>query len=168
MKEVRLTQGQVALVDDADYERVIALRWYAHRSHGRGTWYAVRWEGQPKRVHVGMHRFILGVTNEKQVDHRDGNGLNNQRYNLRIATKAQNRYNRGPQRDNTSGYKGVTRNSSGRWVAQIKKHRRLYRGGTFDDPADAARAYDRLARELHGEFAWPNFPEERSEASHES
>lgn len=69
MKEVKLTQGQVALVDDEDFERVSEAGWHAQKRR-RGTWYAARWEGWPKRTYVRMHRFILGVTDERQVDHR--------------------------------------------------------------------------------------------------
>jgi hypothetical protein len=125
-------------------------KWYVVRSAGRRGKYAY------------MHREIMGVTDpEILVDHRDGDGLNNQDDNLRICNDAQNGHNRGKQKRNTSGYKGVTWNKNkGKYQAQIMVNRRYRYLGLFDDPADGARAYDRAARELQGSFAWLNFPEE--------
>jgi hypothetical protein len=162
MKEIQLTKGKVALVDDGDFERVNALKWQAFKNYQ--TWYARRNEGSTPRRNVRMHQYILGVRGKtSQIDHRDGNGLNNQRSNLRIATAMQNQSNRGPQRNNTSGFKGVCKRY-GKWRAQIKYKGEKISLGTYPDPAEAARAYDRKARELFGEFAWQNFPQENSNA----
>ncbi len=150
MKQIPLPNGMIALVDDEDYERVSAHRWRAKQ--GRKTWYV-------RSRRLLLHRLILELTGSTpRVDHKDGNGLNNTRLNLRRATASQNQRNRGPTVANKSGYKGVYRPTNRRrWTAGIKdKDRTLYLG-TFESPEDAARAYDAKARELYGEFARTNF-----------
>ena len=92
------------------------------------------------------------------LDHINRDGLDNRLYNLRLATRAQNGINRGKQRNNTSGYKGVIRNRQGNWFAQIKKDRRAVYLGIFPDRVSAAKAYDAKAREMFGVFATLNFP----------
>ncbi len=164
MKEIELTQGYVALVDDEDYERVSAHKWYAEVY--RHNVYAARavYTTNKRRKTVKMHRFILGVIGSKvQVDHKDRNGLNNQRSNLRI-TIDQNQQNAGLRKDNTSGYKGVHWNKNrGRWQARIKFRSKHIGLGLFTDILDAARAYNKAALELFGEFALLNvIPELRS------
>lgn len=157
MKEIQISKGYVALVDDADFERVNAVKWYA--SEKEQTVYARR-SARARQKAVLMHRYILNLNDDIHVDHRDGNGLNNQRLNLRTATRAQNMSNRGAQRDNKSGFKGVLKTRSGRWQAAIRCRRAYYYIGLFDDPVQAAKAYDGKALELHGEFAYLNFPED--------
>jgi hypothetical protein len=111
-------------------------------------------DGRPLRLQ--LHRLILpGVP---KIDHRDGDGLNCQRYNLREATEQQNQANRGkPAGSHSSRFKGVHWDR-GRWVAKIKVSRRQRHLGRFTDEAEAALAYDRAARAEFGEFAWLNFP----------
>jgi hypothetical protein len=139
----------VAVVDDADYDRLSQWKWCALKS--KHTFYAVR--RAKKGVYprfVFMHRIIL--PGQHLVDHKDGDGLNNQRDNLRACTRSQNAANAGPQRNNTSGYKGVSF-QGGRWVAQTKidgKNRRL---GSFSTPEEASKAYLAAIMERHGEFA---------------
>jgi hypothetical protein len=158
VKEIPLTQSKTAIVDEADFERLNAFKWFAHKD--RNTWYAVRWSGRrPNRIFIHMHRFILGVAAGVQVDHHNGDGLINVRSNLRIASNSQNQHNQRIRRDNTSGYKGVHRRKSGRWQAQLKGQGVYHYLGIFDSPADAARAYDNAARLHFGEFARLNFPE---------
>jgi hypothetical protein len=154
VRTIELTQGQVALVDDEDYDWLVAMgSWYAHRS--RNTFYAKRRSGQPK---LRMHRVIMGVTDPAtKVDHEDCNGLNNQRSNLRVATTVQNARNRGKTSANTSGYKGVTWvKNDRRWKAQIMVAGKQIFLGNYTDPASAAAAYDAASIKLHGEFAKPN------------
>ena len=160
--EIPLSRGLVALVDDSDAERVRAFgTWHADPS-GQ-TFYARHNVYRPGQSHqaVLMHSFITGWP---MVDHRNGDGLDNRRSNLRPATHSQNMGNKRRYRNNTSGFKGVTRNTgTGRpWRAVIKADGRRVHLGYFDTAEDAAHAYDRAAIDLHGEFARPNFTEERA------
>ena len=157
MREIPLSRGLVALVDDTGYDRVVAAgRWHA-RPHGH-TVYAQRHARLPggRQTTQQLHVFLSG---QPGIDHRNGNGLDNQRSNLRPATQSQNNWNaRG--RSGTSEFKGVSlyRRTS-RWRAQIRHSGHSRHLGLFDTPEDAARAYDAAARQLFGEFARPNFPE---------
>jgi hypothetical protein len=154
MKQIPLTRGYVAFVDDEDYDRVIAAGpWRAHPDHG--TVYAmrsVRKDG--KWTTQSLHRFILGLTaQEILVDHRDHKGLNNCRSNLRVATPAQNGANRRKRNGTTSRFKGVCWDKRlQKWRARIGingKHKHL---GFFDNEADAAYAYYLAACEHFQEF----------------
>lgn len=100
-----------------------------------------------------MHNLIMG---QLGVDHRDHNGLNNKRSNLRVATNGQNQANR----RTSAQYRGIFKDRSGKWVARIRQPvgKREYLG-YFSDPEEAARAYDRAAVRIHGEFALLNFPQ---------
>lgn len=165
MKTIQLTQGKVAFVDDADFVRVSQFKWHAFKNQG-GKWYA-RSTSLARQIgkSIWMHRLIVRAKDEQQVDHRDGNGLNNRRKNLRCASNAQNAYNMALRPNSLSGYKGVSRYSShnrytGEWVASIKHNGKKLYLGKFIDPKDAALAYDAKAKELFGEFAWLNFPSE--------
>jgi hypothetical protein len=171
MKEVPLTRGKVALVDDEDYERVMLLKW--HAVPGVNTWYGntnlPNLPGSPRpRRSERLHRFILRVTDPKiEVDHRDRNGLNCQRYNLRQATRAQNQANR--QGTAKSGFRGVTWNpcrpgSIKGWMAQITVNRNKIHLGRHLTVEEAAQAYDRAALKYFGEFARLNFAVGESDA----
>lgn len=148
---VPLSRGLMATIDAADAEMVAASGpWYAS-SDGYATHRA---NGKPV---VLMHRLILGCASDLEVDHIDGDPLNNRRANLRPATRGQNRQNTRPKKHGTSRFKGVTRlrrMGAARWQAAIKS-RFL---GTFSTEDDAARAYDQEARRLFGPFARLNFP----------
>lgn len=149
-REIHLTQGKIALVDDDDYEPLSRFKWSACKN--RNTYYARR-EGATtdgRRTTFYMHREILGKVH--LIDHRDGNGLNNTRENLRAATVGKNGQNRRQQRNNTSGFKGVCRCGS-KWRAQITADGKWYHLGLFESPELAACAYNTAAQELHGEFA---------------
>lgn len=159
MTEIPLTQSQVALVDDGDYDWLSQWKWHAIQSHG--TWYGAR----HRRISEGdlgliyMHREIMGNP-PNDVDHINGNGLDNQRSNLRHATNSQNQRNRRRTRGTrgTSQYKGVYWHlANHKWCASIQVNQHNIYLGSFDSEEDAARAYDKAALEHFGEFASPNF-----------
>lgn len=156
MRIIELTQKKVALVDDIDYEWLCQWKWRASQNNsGKQIWYAVT--GDKKRIF--MHRLIMGTPNGMEVDHRDGDGLNNQRFNLRNCTRSQNARNQRMPTTNKSGYKGVSwHKATGKWQSGIKLQSRIIYLGCFDDPVVAAQTYDAKAIELFGEFASLNFP----------
>ncbi len=161
MKEIPLTQGKVALVDDGDYEHLSQWKW--HAKIDRHTWYAKRGEYHDgKQTTVYMHHVIFG---DKGVDHIDRNGLNNVRSNLRLATPKENSRNRKAQDNSICPFKGVSwKKSSGEWVARITVIGKTRHLGYFDSMVRAACAYDDAARLHFGEFARLNFP--RKETFH--
>lgn len=154
MKKIKLTQGKFALVDNEDCERINQFNWYVDNTYG--YWRAKRnipFNG--KQTTLLMARYILDVTDSKQfVDHRNHNTLDNQKHNLRICTHAENLRNRKIQKDNKSGYKGVSYFKRDRnWRARIHiNHKEMYLG-TFDNPKLAHKAYCKAATKYFGEFA---------------
>jgi hypothetical protein len=154
MIAIPLSQGKVALINDCD-AHLAAHRWYAAR---RGKiWYAVRHKTRTTLVY--LHREVIQPSPGTEVDHVNRDGLDCRRENLRPATASENRRNRERKTSNRSGFKGVHWNPSNKgWVACVKVHRKAHYLGTFQDPVEAARAYDSKARELHGVFARLNFP----------
>lgn len=159
MREIPLTKGLVTVVDDADYDVVVAVGSWCAKLAPR-TAYAVRGHLYPRGVRglLALHTFLTGWS---LVDHRDGDGLNNRRSNLRNATKAQNSQNAGPAIHNTSGYRGVSRDHDRDpgWHAYITVDRRRISLGRFSTAEEAAVAYDVMAVRHFGEFAHPNFPD---------
>jgi hypothetical protein len=166
MKEIPLTQGKVALVDDADYDWLMQWKWWYVKGPNGKLGYAQRMETVfiRERVKVRMHRLIMGVAGEIQVDHINGNTLDNQRINLRLATNAQNCQNAQKRKDAIrSKYKGVSLKHPGYprpWSVEIKANKKRIRVGSFAAEIDAAKAYDAAALIHHGQFARLNFPEE--------
>lgn len=153
--EVPLSRGLVTVIDVEDWPLVADLTWYAHEPRP-GQAYAAHRSSKPRSI-VRMHRLLMGVTDPAVlVDHRDGNRLNNRRANLRVATVGQNNANRsGPP--SASGFRGVYRKGD-RWQAQLRVDGKMRSLGCFNDPAEAARAWDLAAAEVHGEYARLNFP----------
>lgn len=156
--EVPLSRGYVAIIDAADAGRVLAYNWSA-QPNVRNV-YAIRkvrradgrWTSQ------SLHKFLTGY---ERTDHRNGDGLDNRRMNLRDASAGENGRNRRRQVNNYSGFKGVCWNKKdGKWRATIgaAADQRRYLGG-FSTAEEAARAYDAAAREMYGEYAALNFPE---------
>jgi hypothetical protein len=142
MRTISLTQGQVALVDDEDFSVLSRYSWCAQKP--KDVFYAQT--RLPKTKVVYMHSFLIPDAN--YVDHKDGNGLNNQRLNLRSCTMSQNLANRHMTKTNTSGYKGVVWfERDKKWASQIMVDYRKRHLGYFESKIDAARAYDRAAVE---------------------
>ena len=156
IKQIPLTKGAFALVDDADYDRLVAIGRWSLSSKG----YAVHWfrDASGKRKCLYMHRVIVHAPPHLQVDHINHKRLDNRRDNLRFATRSQNNAARRTLKSNTSGYTGVNRNRA-KWEARIKYQNRRIFLGSYASPEDAALAYDYAARLLFEAFARPNFPE---------
>lgn len=152
METIPLTRGKAALVDDSDYPRLSQFKWYARKDEGR--FYACRavTVSPNKQKLIQMHREIIGGT--LKIDHRDGNGLNNQRYNLRPATTSQNGQNRRKFAPASSPYKGVCFSKRDtKWLSRIAVNGRRVLLGYFLSEQDAARAYNDAAKKYFGEFA---------------
>ncbi|MBL0320674.1 MAG: HNH endonuclease [Alphaproteobacteria bacterium] len=145
-KEITLSKGFVCIVDDDDYEYLSQYRW--HSMKGKVRVYASR---SYKRSQIIMHRELMNPPIGFVVDHINGNTLDNRRSNLRICTHSQNNVN--VKQKNKTGYKGV-KLENGKWVARIQ-----ITIGTFASAEEAARAYDKASKSLHGEFAALNFPQ---------
>ncbi|MGA7781073.1 MAG: hypothetical protein WCA85_25665 [Paraburkholderia sp.] len=157
MVEIPLTQGKTALIDDEDLELVSKRKWYAEKSRDGRRWYAATSVRTPegKKTTIKMHRYIKGITDRKiDCDHRDLNGLNNQKLNLRVCTRAQNMQNTPVKSNSSSGLKGIVlHKASGLWMARIRSEGKQLCLGYFYTPDGAHSAYCKAAAELHGEFA---------------
>ena len=154
MKKIKLTQGKYALVDDKDWEWLSQRKWrvvcYPHTDYAKDV------------SSVGMHRLILNLEKRdgKEVDHRNGNGLDNRRGNLRICTHSKNMQNRHRlKKGTTCTYQGVSMVTGG-WCAQIKKDYKAMWLGTYKTKKEAAQVYDKKALELFGPDAKTNFSKE--------
>lgn len=146
---IPLTRGYEAIIDAADVPLVEGHNWFAHK-RTRKFYAATNMRQGDRYVTVQLHTMITGFA---ITDHRDGDGLNNRRENLREANAFENARNRRLNQNNTSGYKGVAwRAQSSRWSASIRFERRLIHLGYFDTPEDAAAAYAKASAEMHGEF----------------
>jgi hypothetical protein len=155
MKTILLTQGKFATVDDGDFEFLSQWKWRIGN-----TKYAVRWSARPNRKQLLMHRLVLermGFSNFKEVDHADGNELNNTRSNLRPASRSENGCNKRIQSNNTSGFKGITMvDRPLPWRSNITRNKKTVFLGYFSSAVEAASAYDIAAKQIHGEYAKTN------------
>jgi hypothetical protein len=149
MKKIKLTQNKFALVDDEDYEKLNQYSWYAEK--GRYTYYAARTDKLKKKIRI--HRFIMNPTSNLQIDHINGNGLDNRKENLRICTHQQNQYNKKLSKNNSSGIKGVHWDKSrNKWRAKIKINNKEKYLGRFKDRIEAKEVYTKFAKQYFGEF----------------
>jgi hypothetical protein len=158
MKVIELTQGRVAIVDDEDFERLAQWRWNYYKERTNGG-YAHRTTSRinGKRHHLLMHREIMSpIPNGMEVDHINGDKLDNRRCNLRYSTPRQNRHNRTRYSNSTTGFKGVSLKKDKKtkpFQAHICDRWKKHHLGYFDTPEEAAEAYNHAAIRLHGSFA---------------
>ncbi len=149
MRSIELREGIRVYVDQEDYALLCAHAWYLQpRRDGKGYYVARTRVDNGKRTTSFLHREILGAGKGVEVDHRDGDGLNNVKANLRAATHAENMGNRRRNANNTSGFKGVSA-KKGRWLARLAGKDI----GLFDSPEEASEAYKKAAEKKYGEFA---------------
>jgi AP2 domain/HNH endonuclease len=162
LREIPLTKSKVALVDDEDFDLVSEHSWYAHDKRDGGLFYARASISGGRKIL--MHNLVLGESSpDNQIDHRNGNGLDNRRINLRFATPQQNRRNQKLRSNNTSGYKGVSwHKKAGKWMAYITPYKKRLYLGLFINKEEAARVYDNAAKKYFGEFARLNFGEDNN------
>jgi hypothetical protein len=155
MKEIPLSKGMIAIVDDEDYDYINQWSWNYSPSRHRRTGYAVRgMTVDGKYKNIKMHREVLRPADNMEVDHVDGNGLDNRRANLREATRSQNQQSKGKPRNNTTGYKGIYYSENkGKWRAQIGYGGKGHKLGWYKTIEGAAKAYNRAAIKYHKEFA---------------
>lgn len=154
---IPLSQGKVAICDASDYNLVSPYNWYAQRA--KYTYYAgtsILVRGRYRRL--DLHRHLMGVYKRGTlVDHIDGDGLNNLRYNLRVCVQCENLRNTKISVDSTTGLKGVSfHKSTGKWQSNIIIHGRQVYLGLFSNVEMAAKAYDTASLKLHGEFGKTN------------
>lgn len=165
MKELPLSKNgknkgkYFAQVDDEDYDLLMQWNWSVCKSVD-GIFYVRRYDtgSKPYKL-ISLHRVVLKVADSKMlVDHEDGNGLNNQKSNLRVCTHQQNQRNRRHPQKGTSKYLGVSwKKLENKWDAQIKRGSESRFIGTFKTEIEAAKAYNEAAKKHHGEFANLNF-----------
>lgn len=153
MKTITLTKGKVAIVDDEMFDYLSQWKWYCSTQNR-----AVRTVGHGKEQKmIYMHRVVLGDLAGVEVDHVNMNSLDNRKENLRYCTRAENSANKKKYSTNTSGYKGVSWSKGmKKWVAQITVNYKNTRIGYFDDPEEAAEAYNEVSASHFGLFARGN------------
>lgn len=156
MKQIPLTKGKFALVDDEDYERVMGMgKWQlGSGGYAQKTIYFGSKNGRQVKKTLFMHRFIMNATDSEHVDHKKGNVRDNRKSNLRLCGQHQNRMNRVLNKNSITGYKGVYNSKTiGRFKAGIQVNRKQIHLGTFATAIEAAKAYNEAAVKYFGEFA---------------
>lgn len=156
MKKIKLTQGMFALVDDMDFEYLNQWKW--HYNKGRGQGRAQRSTSRKSiegKTSIFMHRIIMNVPKDMQIDHKNGNGLDNRKENLRVCTNMENNRNKGIARKNTSGVTGISWNKNyEKWHTYIKINNKFIFLGYFGDKEIAIQIRKQAEKQYFGEFAY--------------
>ena len=156
MKKIPLTQGKHALVDDEDFELVSAFKWQAWKN--KAVWYARRGRRTPNKKTIFMHRLIMHAKSTEMIDHLNGDGLDNQRGNLRFCTYSEQNLNR--RTSSKYGFRGVAFHADCKkpWRARVKVNGKEIGLGSYETAEEAARGFDLLAPKYIGVLYRPNFP----------
>ena len=163
MRTISVTHNKFALVDDDDYEKLIKFKWCAIKHTKSNSFYVVT---SINKKAIPMHRMIIGEKEGFQIDHKDRNGLNNQKSNLRFTTRSQNQWNKLCSKNNPTGFKGVSRHGK-KFKMDIKAGNTKITKCGFSTAIEAALCYDKHAIILHGEFACLNFRDKTPESINE-
>ncbi len=159
MIEISLTQGEISLIDDEDFEEVSRYKWRINRKKNSCYARTNATDCNGKKITLFIHQLVMNSKPGDQVDHKDHNGLNNQKYNLRFCTYSENQQNKLKQifydgKKTLSKYKGVSwHRRDKKWIAQIVTSHKNNHLGYFVDEIEAAEAYNKAALEKFGEFA---------------
>ena len=149
MKKIKLTQSKFAIVDDEDFEYLNQFKWFAFNS--RGIYYACR--GKNKK-NIFMHREIMKTVKDMVVDHKNHNGLDCRKSNMRNCTKTENMRNRKSSKNSSSKYLGVSWcKARKKWQAHIFINKKSKNLGRFIKEIEAAKRYNKFAKIIHGDFA---------------
>jgi hypothetical protein len=155
MKKIPVGIDKWTLVDDEDYDKVVSAGpWHMQ---GKAVSHSIT-VGLRKQKQIKLHRFLMNVTNPKiLVDHENRNSLDNQKHNLRVATKSQNASNSKKSTGKSSKYKGVSfHKRRNQWHAEIVHNNKHHFLGYFREEEEAAIAYNAAAKEFFGDFAYVN------------
>jgi len=152
--DTRAENKNYAIIDNGDWLLIKSYKWHVMCTSIKS---GKKLYAYTNRLGVtSMHRLIMDAKSGQIIDHVNGNGLDNRRSNLRFSSHTLNQINRGKQKNNKSGYKGVCRRRN-KWIAQISKNKKHYFLGYFNSKIEAAKAYDAKAKELYNDFARLNF-----------
>jgi hypothetical protein len=164
--ELKLSQGKIAVVDDEDFDLISSYKFKLRESKSSGFYVDCYFrDSNNKRKYVPMHRIIMEAEKEQNVDHKNGNGLDNRRENLRFCTDSQNAMNR-TRIVGKSSYKGIYWNTASKgWYSRIYVNKKRINLGTYKDEVEAAKAYDKAAIKHFGEFAKTNFKDKNGDDS---
>lgn len=158
MKEIPLTQGKVALVDNEDFEYLNQWKWYYSKHKDRKTGYATKsFRKEGKANTLSMHRLLLNASKEQMVDHINHNGLDNRKHNIRLCTPHESACNREKQINNSSGVKGVDYfDRLKKWRVRIQSNNKQFHIGVYPTKEMALLTYNEAALKHHGSFALIN------------